>query len=559
MKNLITFLVAAMVSLSLAGISGAVTVQISSSADISGASQDASGNYYVTEGDTFEVDIEITNQDESQTATSVEATLSLPSGLSTTESLTKTLGNIAAEDTAETSWEVTGDVAGNYLGQIEITSQGTNTNQDEDTTGVLVKAPATIVGGISCSATDSKVIKSDFSVTVSVQNLGDLEATGISINLSSDPSDISISNPETISSIDGGESDSATYSSLSSTQATTYTFTATVTSDNAGSDTAECITETVSSIPNGYVCTSSSHCSSGCCYSSVCSSYSYCDSGDDDDSGGGGSSSGPGGGPAEKNATRRPELVPGVGLMNNTRLQAAIQKVLGLANMSEQARENMLRLSAGISSQVRLERNFRSANRTSTMETRLAYSGTQRANNFMFYETVPKEFARHADNITITSPGAVAEILEYDPEYLFTYSQLNPGDEITITYSVDSSVNENVIDSFSGEVYAQALEEVPAEACTEGQTICSLNDIQICQNGTWVFKETCQYGCSGGVCNAFPPAGTDDYTILIIIAAIIIAIAALSFILLKRRSGAGPKESLGESAQTPEPLVPSAQ
>jgi hypothetical protein len=555
MKNMITpLIIAFMIALSLSGLSGAVTLQLTTTADISGASQDASGNYYVTEGGSFDVELTVLNpSSSSESATSVEATLSLPSGLSTTDSLTKTVSSsLSPGSSADVSWEVSGDVAGNYLGQIELTTQGTNTAQNEDSTGVLVKSPATIVGGISCSATDSKVIKSGFSLTVTVQNLGDLEATGISIVLTSDPSDISISNPETISSIDGGESGSSTYSSLSSTQATTYTFTATVTSDNAGSDTAECNAETVSSLPIGYICSSHSSCASGCC-STTCRSSSFCDDDGDGGSGGGGPTGG--GGDQDKNATRRPNLVPGVGLRDNLKLQAAIQKVLGLANMSEQAKQNMLRLSESISSQIQMQRNFRYSSGTSSMETKMTYTGSQRANRFMLYDTVPKDFAEHANNISIASPGATVEIIEYDPEYLFTYDQLDPGDEITITYSVDTEVDEDVIDDFSGEVYAQELVAPPT--CTEGTTQCSLNDLQVCQNGEWVIQETCQYGCSGGACNTVPPAGIDDYTLLIIIAVVVILVVAFLIFLFRKRSG--PSSGPAKTEKASEPLTPTEQ
>ncbi len=554
MRKLLTLLIAAfVVSLSAPGLASAVTIQLTTTPDISGASQDASGNYYVTEGGSFDVTLDASNYDSSQeTATNVEATLSLPSGLSTSDSLTKAVaGSLAYGESADTSWTVTGDIAGNYLGQIELTSQGTNTAQNEDTTGVLVKSPATIIGGISCSATDSKVIKSGFDVTVTVQNLGDLEATGISINLTSDPPDISITNPKTISSIGGGESGQKTYS-LSTTQETTYTFTATVTSGNAGSDTVQCATETVSSLPDGYVCTSSSQCTSGCCSSSLCKPHSYCDSGDGTGNGNGG----PGGGgpPSENNATRKPQLVPGVGLQNNTKLQAAMQKVLGLANMSEQARENLMRLSESISSQIQMTRNFRSANRTSTMETRLAYSGTQRAVNFMFYDAVPKDFAQHSDNITVTALGATMEVVDADPEYIFAYPQFDPGQEIIITYSVGATMSEDVIDSFSAEAYAQALEEAPITTCTSGETRCSGNDLQACQDSVWVTQETCEYGCSGGVCNTVPPAGPEDYTFIIIIAVVaVLIIAFVAFLVRKKSGGSGPVRA----DHTIRPLTPS--
>lgn len=561
MKRMTTFplAMAFLIVLSLSGLSGAVTLQLTTTADISGASQDASDNYYVTEGDSFDVELTALNpSSSSESATSVEATLSLPTGLSTTDSLTKTVSSsLSPGSSADVSWEVSGDVAGNYLGQIELSTQGTNTAQNEDTTGILVKSPATIVGGISCSATDSKVVKSGFSVTVNVQNLGDLEATGISIDLSSDPSDISISNPETISSIDGGESDSATYSSLSTTQATTYTFTATVTSDNAGSDTAECDTETVSSLPIGYICSGHSSCASGCCSGSICRAASVCDDGDDGDGGGGGG----GGGPTvdtgeEKNATRRPTLVPGVGLRNNLKLQAAIQKVLGLANMSEQARQNMLRLSESISSQVQMRRNFRYSSGTSSLETRMTYQGSQRANKFMLYDTVPKEFAQHAGNITVTSLGATVEIVEPDPEYLFTYDTLDPGEELVITYSVDTEVDEDVIDSFAGEVYAQELTEPPS--CTDGTTQCSLNDVQVCVNGEWVIQETCPGGCSNGAClGAQPSAGPMDYTLIIIVVIIVIVVVLVAIFLVKRRSGASSGPVKTEESRPP--LTPGDQ
>jgi hypothetical protein len=557
MKKLTTLLLVTLVfSLFISGLSRAVTIQLTTTADISGASQDPSGNYYVTEGESFDVDLNVLNPSSSEeSATNVEATLSLPSGLSTTDSLTKTVSSsLSPGDDADVSWTVTGDIAGNYLGQIEINTQGTNTAQNEDTTGILVKSPATIVGGVSCSATDSKVIKSDFDVTVTVQNLGDLEATGISINLSSSPSDISITNPKTISSIDGGESDQETYSSLSSTQTIPYTFTATVTSDNAGSDSADCTTETVNSLPNGFVCTSKSHCSSGCCSGSLCKAAAACEAGNGDGNGGGGAVGG-GGPPSEFNTSRRPELVPGVGLRDNLKLRAAIQKVLGMANMSDQARLNLLRLSESITSQVQMTRNLRSVNRTSTMETKLKYTGNERAKNFMLFDQVPKDFAQHADNITITSPGASVEIVEADPDYLITYPQVDPGQEVVITYSVGATVDEDVIDSFSGEVYVESLEAAPV-TCTEGQTQCSLNNVMVCQSGEYVFQETCEFGCSGGVCNLVPPTGLEDYALWIVIAVIsIVAVVVLVMLFLRKkpRTSHVAKE---ETKQSPEPLTP---
>ncbi|MCK4715060.1 MAG: hypothetical protein KAT35_05760, partial [Candidatus Aenigmarchaeota archaeon] len=278
--------------------------------------------------------------------------------------------------------------------------------------------------------------------------------------------------------------------------------------------------------------------------------------GDDNGNGGGGSVIGGGGPPGEKNASRRPILVPGVGLRDNAKLQAAIQKVLGLASLSEQARENLMRLSESISSQVQMTRNFRFANQVSSMETRMTYSGNQRAVNFMLFDTVPKEFAQHAGNITVTAAGATIEVVESDPEYLFAHDEFDPGQEIVITYSLDTEVDESVIDSFSGEVYAQALEEAPPTTCTEEATRCSMNDLQVCRSGEWVYQETCQYGCSGGACSTVP-AGPADYMIWIIVGALLIGgVGVVVFLLKRKSSGARSSPVKSEAAK---PLTPGEQ
>jgi hypothetical protein len=233
-----------------------------------------------------------------------------------------------------------------------------------------------------------------------------------------------------------------------------------------------------------------------------------------------------------------------------------MEKVLGLANMSEQAKQNMLRISESISSQVRMQRSFRFANQVSSMETRLAYSGSQKASKFMLYDSVPKEFAQHAGNITVTAAGANMEVVESDPEYLFIYEELGPGQEIVITYSVDTEVEESVIDSFSGEVYAQELSDVAA--CTEGATRCSMSDLQVCSSGEWVFQETCQYGCSGNACSTVPLAGPADYTIWIIVGALLIGGAGVVVFLLRKGSSGGRRGPV-KSGGSAKPLTPGEQ
>jgi len=299
--------------------------------------------------------------------------------------------------------------------------------------------------------------------------------------------------------------------------------------------------------PNSEPCYYNLGCTSNFCVHNVCRASStfcgdgFCDSGETNatcsadcptPSPSPGPSPGPGApGPEEpKNASQRPVLVPGVGLINNTKLLAAIEKVLAKGTLSDQARENLLRLSASIVSDIETTRSIDTSATESTIKTTMKYKGTKKVKNFIVYEKIPKTFAQTASKITVSAPSGTIEVVEADPEYVIKYSEISPNQEITITYKVAEKVATTVINSMVTEVYAESLEDIvtaPPVICNAGDKRCSGNNLETCnQDGTaWAVSEACDYGCENNACKAKPAEAAVDYT-PIVIAAIVIAIVA---------------------------------
>jgi hypothetical protein len=276
--------------------------------------------------------------------------------------------------------------------------------------------------------------------------------------------------------------------------------------------------------------------------------------GDPDDPGNGGGGTITGG--SDENKTTRPTLVPGVGLRNNTKLQAAIEKVLAKGQLSDQARENLLRLSASITSDISTTRWFNVSQGKSKITTTMTYQGQSRVRNMMIYESVPKTFAQAASLITVSAPGGTVEIAEDDPSWVIMFPEIDPNDEITITYEVAGSRNSGIIDDMTTEVYAEALEEPPTPpvtvVCTPGQRQCSGVLINECStDGTaWNTVETCQYGCNAATaqCNSQPtgPEGPGEFPwsiVIVLIVAIVILVVAV-VVYFTKFSGKTKKKSM---------------
>ncbi|NOQ56070.1 MAG: hypothetical protein GQ477_04670 [Nanohaloarchaea archaeon] len=161
----------------------------------------------------------------------------------------------------------------------------------------------------------------------------------------------------------------------------------------------------------------------------------------------------------KKEAVHRPNLIPGTGLRENTKLQAALENALGIGKMDQDAIGNMMRISESISSQISLERNIEVAAGRSNMHMSIKYDGENKVTGFVLYDTVPKSFALSAKDITVTASGARVEIVEDDPEFAFIFDSLSPGDTIDINYEINSEIDADIVSSFTAEVYAAGFED----------------------------------------------------------------------------------------------------
>lgn len=88
-------------------------------------------------GETFDVKATITNTG-SLTAQGVQATILLPSGLSTTDPLTRAIGNITPGASVTVEWAVQTDIAGSYT--ISVTAVDSSGSSAQGSTGVTITA-----------------------------------------------------------------------------------------------------------------------------------------------------------------------------------------------------------------------------------------------------------------------------------------------------------------------------------------------------------------------------------------------------------------------------------
>ena len=173
--------------------------------------------------------------------------------------------------------------------------------------------------------------------------------------------------------------------------------------------------------------------------------------------------------PINTTATNRPQLVPGTGLRENTKLQSALENVWSNKNMNQDAIDNMMRISESISSQISMEREINVASGKSNMHTSLKYNGKNQIKDFVLYDIVPKSFATSAKDITVTVSGARVEIVEDDPEFAIIFDTVSPGDTLSIDYVVNAEIDADIVSSFTSEVYATEV-VVDDQVCAQVMT-----------------------------------------------------------------------------------------
>ncbi|MFH1978239.1 MAG: hypothetical protein ABIJ92_02855 [Candidatus Aenigmatarchaeota archaeon] len=279
---------------------------------------------------------------------------------------------------------------------------------------------------------------------------------------------------------------------------------------------------------------------------------------------GGGGGGGAAGGNAYDNKSKKHDLIPGKGLQGNTKLQTALEKVLGKGKMNENAIQNLMRLSESIVQEVDANRVMSRETGKTRFDLTLKYKGQKKIKNLVVWDKLPKAFAAHTDNISVNVTGATIEIVETDPEYLFVFDEVAPQQEIVISYEVARLAAATTVDDAEVEIYAEGLEEVGdvcgngvcetgensdnclvdcpliADTCNAGEKRCSGNSIQECiEDGTdWRTIDTCQHGCANNVCVERPAADVVDYMLLyagVLVVIIIIIIIVLVVLHQKRK------------------------
>jgi hypothetical protein len=422
-----------------------------------------------------------------------------------------------SEDDTSASWTTT---SASQLASAQTISviMGGGCGESGDSSSFSIVLPPTLTVSASTSAS-SVDAGSTFTANINIVNTGQTSANGVTMGVSG--TGMSLVSCGSISSIAEGQSAAQTCVVRASTAGSrTVTFTTSASNADSASDS---FSITVNSI-----------------------------AGDNPPGGGTPDTGGPSGG-VLGNATKKKGgevketkwfgLHPGVGLRNNTKLLAAIEKVLDQAHMSDQAKDNLMALSAAITSAgSEMEKSFDSSGGKTTMSVRFRYKGEKMARDLMIYESIPKSMATSAAQLTIDAPGAGVVVVETDPSFLFIYPEVYPEQEVIITYSVNKEMNQSVINQTGSEVYASSLEDFVKECTTLGERRCVGNDIQVCgSNYKWSFFETCQYGCVTGVCRAQPRGMEEilDMKTLVMIGAILLIVVILLSVglLMKKKLG----------------------
>ncbi len=500
-------------------------ISVDASAALSASvSQSGADNDEVMKGRTFVVQASGWSGDCSQATISFSGCSSCSlSG----ENMQKTIGGGATS----VSWTT---VSASQLATAQYVSvsvmSGCTTQSDDSTNFNIVLPPSLTLDATTSSSSVSK--GGSFSVNLDISNGGETTANDLTIDTTTSGFSASC---DPISSIDEGQSagESCTVTALSSITGGSKTVTLQVTSSNADS-TSDTVSISVNSKAGDGICDPGESGTSDCT-----------------GNGGPGGNGGSFGGLSSQNASSRPTLVPGVGLRNNTKLQAAIEKVLAKGSLSDQARENLLRLSVSITSDFSMTRWFNVSGGKSKITTMMKYTGQEKANNLMLFESVPKAFANNASLVTVSAPGGTVEVAEDDPSWVILYPEMSPNQEITVIYEVSGSKSSTVLNNVNSEVYAESLGVPTVGLCTAGAKRCSGNDLQQCSSdgSKWDKLQTCNYGCDESTlsCKGIPgglvvPPTLDVATIIIVVVIVIVAGLVVGAFFVYKKKNLGKKE-----------------
>ncbi len=459
-----------------------------------------------------------------------------PSGFSLDEDYSKSFGSEATS----VSW-TTATINQKYTSpqKITVTIETLGSPSTVDSNTFTVKLPPSLVTTLTHSIPSSDPTGSK-TIQLNVQNWGETTAQDVTASISL-PSGVTLesgSSTQTKSTLDGGEGGGGEnwgvswVVSFGNMNAGSNQITITVSASNADTKT-ETISFTVSS------------------------STTSTESSSDEGGGGGGGGGAPSGEEAENETSSEAgegaavketvlDFVPN--LDEKKELSEIINEVLGGI---EEKKDKMERIAAEIKEKTKITRRLSAFNGKSILATKIVYNGERAIKNFVMYDKVPKSFARTASDILVSAPGATVKVVKEDPEYAFFYSEVKPGQELSVTYTINEEKNASILESFASEVYAEDYIEEEAITCSPGIKRCSGNALEICNDAgsAWVKIRDCPYGCDSALleCKEKPQegqapaeeggAGQEGYGWIAIVLAVIIIAAIAGFAFYRKKAG----------------------
>jgi hypothetical protein len=198
--------------------------------------------------------------------------------------------------------------------------------------------------------------------------------------------------------------------------------------------------------------------------------------------------------------TVRINISPGILVRNNTGLQRALEMLMGIGNISRDI-EILVNISASIGEHLAGTRNFNVSGSHSRITTQLKYTGEKNLTKFLIFERIPKNFAASASEVIVTAEEADVQVVEIDPSWAISYTEIKNGDEIKITYDISSSKSYSVIYDMHSEVYGEYADSGAAPArghtCVPGYRRCNENFIEVCnaRGDGWDVAEICEGAC----------------------------------------------------------------
>jgi|GEM_PF-6627164 len=191
---------------------------------------------------------------------------------------------------------------------------------------------------------------------------------------------------------------------------------------------------------------------------------------------------------------------------NTQNLDQALESVLTINELTEEAKRNLLEISQTVSTGTEVTTSHAQNAENTTVFTNVVWNGSATVNNLIVHVTIPKSFSNHADNITVWARGAKVLVVDPDPEYLIVYDVVSPGQQLNISHTVNASLDSayEIAQNFSAVIYAESLSQL--QICTPSQLKCFENTLEKCTPDglSWSVKKSCRFGCANMACKSEP-------------------------------------------------------